>query len=380
MNNRERTLAIFRRQHVDRLPAVHFGFWGETVAKFLAEKRFTLDETGGEFPHNNTPAQAMLAKKLGFDFNWEPFLPVTFFLDPPFERERVGETADGTPLIRNQYGAVEVEIEGAGGIPAEVDHLLKDRDSYEKYYRERLKYSDRRIPVDRWRELVGNRAFDWGENPVGLFAGSLFGRLRNAMGLEGVSLLYYDDEALFAEMIDTVGELTRQCVERQLTLAGELGFTVDYVHFWEDICFRNGPLVHPEVFRKYVAPHYRRINEYLHRHGVNYISVDCDGDIRSLAPIWLENGVNVMFPIEIGTWNGNYAELERCCGREILGVGGASKFVFAGDYGDVDREIERLKPLIAEGGFIPCPDHRIPPDARWENIQYYCDRIKELKI
>lgn len=52
------------------------------------------------------------------------------------------------------------------------------------------------------------------------------------------------------------------------------------------------------------------------------------------------------------------------------------KRVFAADYAAVDREIERLKPLMAMGGYIPCPDHRIPPDAKYENVQYYCDRMQ----
>jgi len=30
------------------------------------------------------------------------------------------------------------------------------------------------------------------------------------------------------------------------------------------------------------------------------------------------------------------------------------------------------------GGFIPCPDHRIAPDAVFENVQYYCDRFRKV--
>ena len=49
----------------------------------------------------------------------------------------------------------------------------------------------------------------------------------------------------------------------------------------------------------------------------------------------------------------------------------------AQDYAAVDAEIERLKPLVEMGGFIPSPDHRIPPEAKWENVQYYTDKFKE---
>ena len=45
---------------------------------------------------------------------------------------------------------------------------------------------------------------------------------------------------------------------------------------------------------------------------------------------------------------------------------------------ELQAEIERLKPLIALGGYIPCPDHRIAPDAKWDNVRYYCDRMHEV--
>ena len=43
------------------------------------------------------------------------------------------------------------------------------------------------------------------------------------------------------------------------------------------------------------------------------------------------------------------------------------------------QEVERLKGLIALGGYIPCPDHRIAPDAKWENVQYYCEKMQALR-
>ena len=52
------------------------------------------------------------------------------------------------------------------------------------------------------------------------------------------------------------------------------------------------------------------------------------------------------------------------------------KKVLAYDYAAIDAEIERLKPLVELGGYIPCPDHRIPPDAEWPNVQYYCERMR----
>jgi uroporphyrinogen decarboxylase len=65
-------------------------------------------------------------------------------------------------------------------------------------------------------------------------------------------------------------------------------------------------------------------------------------------------------------------------GQRLLGVGGVDKRVFALDYAAIDAEIERLRPLVDLGGYLPCPDHRLPADARWENVQYYCARMRQV--
>ena len=136
----------------------------------------------------------------------------------------------------------------------------------------------------------------------------------------------------------------------------------------------------PSMFDEYVGPHYKRITDLLHSHGIDIISVDCDGWIDRLIPTWPKNGVNTMFPIEVGTWNASIAPWREQYGRELRGVGGMNKTVFSRDRAAVDAEIERLRPLIELGGYIPCPDHRIAPDAKYENVQYYCDRMQNLKL
>jgi uroporphyrinogen decarboxylase len=44
----------------------------------------------------------------------------------------------------------------------------------------------------------------------------------------------------------------------------------------------------------------------------------------------------------------------------------------------VETEIERLRPLVELGGYIPCPDHRIPEDCKFELVQYYCERMRAI--
>jgi uroporphyrinogen decarboxylase len=113
-----------------------------------------------------------------------------------------------------------------------------------------------------------------------------------------LSYLIADDEDLMDEIIETFADVFYKIVEYSLST----GAKFDFAHYWEDICYKNGPLVSPVFFRKKIGPHYRRISELLWAHELNIVSLDCDGKIDALIPTWIENGVNTMFPMEVGTW------------------------------------------------------------------------------
>jgi uroporphyrinogen decarboxylase len=208
--------------------------------------------------------------------------------------------------------------------------------------------------------------------PYGLECGSLYGQIRNMLGLERACYLAVDDEALLDEIIETIAELSYRTTKYVL----ESGAKFDFGHFWEDICCKNGPLVRPDVFCEKVGPQYRRITDLLRRHGIDIVSVDCDGLIDTLVPVWFDNGVNTMFPVEVGTWNASIEPWREKYGKRLLGVGGVNKNVFARDRQAVDAEIERIRPLVELGGYLPCPDHRLAPDAKWDLVRYYCDQMR----
>ncbi|MCL1795874.1 MAG: hypothetical protein FWG37_03170, partial [Clostridia bacterium] len=77
-------------------------------------------------------------------------------------------------------------------------------------------------------------------------------------------------------------------------------------------------------------------------------------------------------------WNASIAPWREEYGRELRGVGGMDKRVFTRDRAAVDAEIERLRALVDLGGYIPCPDHRIAPDANYPMVAYYCERFRKV--
>lgn len=374
MNYRENVNAILHYQPFEKMPIVSFGYWGETVQKWANEGHITREEADGYCRYgDNSEADRAIMKRLGFDFNWNSCYGGNVGLYPAFDRKILEQKADGGQVIRDEQGLIVLVKPGVVSIPAEIGTTLTDRDVWEKEYLPRLQWEAERIDTSLFESLKDDSQR---QLPVGLHCGSLMGYMRNLLGVEELSYLYVDDPELYEEIANTLAGLCYQSVKAIL----ETGAKFDYAHFWEDICYKNGPLVSPDGFRQMIGPHYRKITNLLKEHGVDIVSVDCDGWIDALLPIWLENGVNTMFPIEVGTWNASIAPWREKYGKDLRGVGGMNKTVFARDYQAVDQEVERLRPLMELGGYIPCPDHRIAPDAKFENVQYYCEKMKSLTL
>ena len=369
MNNRERVKAIMHYEDYDRMPVVSFGYWGETLDKWVAEGHLTKEETSGWWDGNEKD-RAIMAK-LGFDFNWGGGIGTDNYLSPGFKDEVLEELPDGSRLTRNGAGLIERVKPGVNSIPAQVGTSMTSREAWEELYLPKLTYRPDRVNKEGIKKEF-DKQYATG-NPVFIHVGSLYGNIRSMIGVEDLAYLAVDDEDLYVEIINTVDGLCYECAKEALTT----GCPFDYAHFWEDICFKTGPLVRPELFRELVGPWYKKITDLCREHSIDIVSLDCDGCIDKLVPVWVDNGVNTMFPIEVGTWNACIAPWREKYGKAVRGVGGMDKRVFAQDRAAVDREIERLKPLIELGGYIPCPDHRIAPDAEWDNVRYYCDRFRD---
>jgi hypothetical protein len=64
-------------------------------------------------------------------------------------------------------------------------------------------------------------------------------------------------------------------------------------------------------------------------------------------------------------------DVRRRFGKEIRMIGGFDKRIVAGSKADIAREVEWLRPVVAEGGYIPACDHDVPPNVSLENCVYF---------
>jgi uroporphyrinogen decarboxylase len=150
------------------------------------------------------------------------------------------------------------------------------------------------------------------------------------------------------------------------------------VNIWEDMAYKAGSLISPRVVRNLMLPGYRRICDKLRSHGIDVIFVDCDGNIDELVPIWLEAGINGVWPLEAASGM-NPVDLRRQYGRDLLLVGGIDKRELSKGLDEVKVEVQRVVPaLYAEGGYIPTVDHSVPPDVPWRNYAYFRRLLGEI--
>lgn len=357
MNDRQRFVATMHYQPVDRSPIWDFGFWEDTLPVWYSQglPDYVTRETSDAY--------------FGMDFGLErgqEAVGVEAGLWPKFPYEVIEDLGE-EELVQQEDGVIVLNTKVLGSIPQPQRHSLTDRESWRKLFKPRLDPDyPSRFPPDypvrlaEWRDP--HRDY-----PLVLPGGSLYGWLRNWMGMEQLAYVVYDDPAWFEEMVETVAD----CIIGVLTRLLATGVTFEACGMWEDMAYNAGPLLSPKHFKQYLVPHYRRITDLLRSHGVDVIWVDCDGKIEKLVPLWLEAGVNCMFPLEVGTWRSDPVAYRRQYGKDLLIMGGFDKHLLAGSKEDIRAEVLRLTPLVEEGGYIGFCDHRVPPDVPFENYLYY---------
>lgn len=354
MNDLERFRACMGYGSFDRAPFWSWGAWPETHERWLAEG-YDPDD-----PPFELDARA-------WHTNW--FKP-----DPPFAREVIEED-DQTVLFVNHEGILmrELKRHGDSSMPQFVRFPVQTRSDFRAFWSKRMGPGlDTRIGPDWRAQLTAMRRRDL---PMAVIAdrwGGFFGPLRNLVGVENLCLLFYDDPAFVEEMMDANADLIIRIMDQVLDCTD-----IDVFGFWEDMAFKTGPLLGPELARKYMLPRYRRVVDHLSRRGVAYFALDSDGDISRLIPVWLDAGINVLYPFEVQCGM-DVVQVRREYGRDLRLWFGVDKRAIAAGPSAIDAELARVAPLVREGGYIPGPDHSLPPDISFANYCYFMEKLRGI--
>ena len=356
MSDRERFNRQMHYQSVDRCFNMEFGYWAENFKLWPL-----FYENGIE---NNEQADIF------FNFDRIAAVGGNNWMQPSYEGVTLGET-EKTRMILNADGVLaEVPKDGHDTIPHYIRATIVTPDDWKKAKAERFRLDDpaRKIDVARLKKMhPADRDY-----PLGVSTGSMIGKIRDMLTFEGLAYATYDYPDMVEDMVETVCLLAENALDQLLP-----HFAFDYAAGWEDICFKNGPIVSLSFFTDVVVPRYQRIGDKLHQHGIDLWYTDCDGDVRPLLPGFLKAGINCLFPFEV---NGcaHPAELLKEYGRDLRIMGGIDKLELGKGPAAIKAYLQTVAPLVERGGYIPFCDHRCPPNVTPEDYLYYLDLKREM--
>lgn len=359
MTERERFNAQMHYKPFDRTVNMEFGYWEENYSIW---KMFTDNEITNEGQAN-----------MFFGFDRFSSLGLPTWMVPSFTSKVIREDRD-KQIIQNDDGlTAEIPKDRHDTIPRFIKSSIETPDDWKKVKTERFNPDspERNIAPEQIEKLKAVYP-DNHDLPLGISTGSMIGKIRDMLTFEGLCYALYDYPEMVEDMVETCCILTEQCLDRLLP-----HFKFDYAGGWEDICFKNGPIVPPKFFRDVIMPRYKRISAKLQKYGVGIWYIDCDGDVRPIMPYFLEGGVNCMFPYEVNSCC-HPAELLGEYGHDLRIMGGIDKMQLKAGKDEIKRYLESVAPLVERGGYIPFCDHRCPPDISEENYLYYLELKKEM--
>lgn len=363
MNARERFRATCRFEPVDRpFRWETIGFWPETIARWHSEG---LPRHIDEY---------LMYLHFGMDVRIPIFLgnhddPGLF---PLFDEEVLDET-ETYRIKRTGAGCVVKEFRNnRSTVPTYLEFPVRDTATFEAV-RWRLEPSiPSRLGPD-WEERA--RAYNDAEVPVVVYVCGLFGLARHLLGFENLMYAYAD----MPELIHAIG---RQWADMHTALLEHVAAAVapDAVYFWEDMAYRNGPMIGPGMFRTFMSPYYARVTDCARGLGIDALQVDTDGNFSALIPLFLDAGVNMFLPFEVQAGM-DIRDVRRRYGKRIVIEGGLDKRVLAQDAAAIRAEVESKVPqLLREGGYLPAIDHNVPPDVPLANFEYFLECVRAIRV
>lgn len=212
---------------------------------------------------------------------------------------------------------------------------------------------------------------DRGDYSVRMNIEGFFWTPRELLGVEPHLYSFYDTP----ELIHDMNEYILKVYLEKLTMVLDI-LPVDVLYIMEDLSGKTGPMISPDLFDEFIGSYYKRLIPALKQKGVGHVFVDTDGDFKKLIPNFIKAGVDGFLPMDVNA--GMDIVAVRKDYPNLKFIGAFNKLEIAKGREAIDKEFERLLPVIRQGGYIPGADHQVAPSTSLEDYKYYISKLKEV--
>ncbi len=170
-------------------------------------------------------------------------------------------------------------------------------------------------------------------------------------------------EAIINRMVDYEVEATRRYLEAANGM-------IDITFFGNDFGTQRGLFISPEMFQRFIRMPLKRYFDVSHEYGCKVMKHSC-GAIRDIIPIFIEDGVDVLDPVQVAAAGMDLASLVRDFGDRLSFHGGVDTQTTLpfGTVEDVRAEVRSYIDLTRErGGYILCGSQSYIEDIPLDNI------------
>ena len=361
----DRVRAIYEFKPVDHLYREEFGIWPETIEQWRSEG---LPEDYQERNLFNYDPPGSFSTGVPLGWCEPPFLP-------EFE-EKVVESLGEYEIAQDIAGRLLKLFSGRGTdyMPIYLEHPVSKMADWEAV-------APRLDPDNpaRWEGLAGvvNAQRAKADAVGGLLSQHMVGGymyLRALIGPEDLLYMFHDQpEVIHAAMQGWLNLIDAALARVQAEIE------IDEVFMSEDICYKSGLLISPNMMREFLLPYYQQLlsNARSRQRRKLYYQVDTDGDCRPAIPVYREVGLTKMVPFEVAS-GCDVVEIAKQC-PDLIISGGIDKRLMAAGKDAIDAHLEQILPFMVErGGYYPTCDHNVPSDISLENYLYYRQRVCEL--
>lgn len=209
-----------------------------------------------------------------------------------------------------------------------------------------------------------------GDYSIRLNISGFFWIPRDLFGIENHLYAFYD----YPEVLHDICEYCLQIYSTTLIKIIDI-LQPDVVYISEDLSGKNGPMISGDAFDEFVGHYYRKLIPLMKAHGAGNIFVDTDGDFAQIIPNFIAAGVEGFLPMDVNAGM-DIVKVRKDFPR-LKFIGGYNKLCIAEGKEAIEREFDRILPVIRSGGYIPGADHQVAPSTSLENYRYYIECLRE---